>query len=669
MEILLTAQDGTVLLDYRRPDRDPGGHITPFAKGLQDAPIPLEKMTAQQLVLAAEFKQKDLNTVDATKLANLALKIDSGYSAAHRLLGMLAFNDGKFEQAKSEFEKAVGRDPYDSQAWYYLSVCEIKLGQQLAAENQLYYIWPGSAYYGAREYQLGRLAFLRHDSDAAIQHLLGAIQSNGQDLNARLLLAITYRDQGNKEAAVEQLESVKAIDPANAIAQAERFFLTQEPSARQELSNLTGDQSEDAIQLSIFYSSLLRWKEAVAVLKLAEPPHNKDPWGTAPIYYYTLAYDQKRAGDLNSASENRGKARQAAGIVERFPYRPESVAPLEDAIKESPNDVVAHFNLACLLYFLGHQAEAIRQWQAGNEINPSDFASRRALGLAYEEQGNFDDAIPQLQKAVDLRATDSNTFDDLAQLYARTGKFNQQLALLQKALKNKPNDDHLMEGVLNAYLIQADFQAAQQIIDRHTFQPVHRTYELRDAYRQLESGMGARAFNQGNYQQALIFFQAALKPPASLGMDDFESQSSPQIDYFIGRTFEAMGKPEEAKQAYNRSVQGVDALTGGGSDDWTPDNFFMVFALDRLGRRPQALELVKEFRTAADSRLESEDRQRSAAAHYLNGLIDKFEQNPAEASKQMQQAIEAEPDYIAPRFEVRGDVIDPLKTNDSAGVR
>ena len=70
----ITASDGKVLLDYHRPDSNPGGDITPFAKGLKEAPIPPDKMTAEQLVLAAEFKQKDLNSAEAAKLANLALK-------------------------------------------------------------------------------------------------------------------------------------------------------------------------------------------------------------------------------------------------------------------------------------------------------------------------------------------------------------------------------------------------------------------------------------------------------------------------------------------------------------------------------------------------------------------------------------------------------------------
>lgn len=659
MEVTITDPDGKVLLDYHRPDTNPGGHITPFAKRLEEAPIPPEKMTAEQLVLAARFKQKDLNATDAAKLANMALKIDPGYSSAHQLLGMLAFDQGHFQQAAAEFHKAVNRDPYASQSWYYLSICQIRLDDRKDAERNLYYIWPRSSYYGPREYQLGRLAFLRHDNQTAERHLLGAINSNGDDLNAHLLLAMIYRHENRKNEALAQLEKVSAVDPADRLAEAEKFFLTGDAAAENELRSRMGEQSEDAIQVSIFYSSLARWKEAVAILKLVEPPHNKDPWGTPPVYYYTLAYDQKQSGDLIAAAANLKKAQAAAGIVERFPYRRQSVAPLEDAVKQDPNDTVARFNLACLLYFRGHHRQAIQQWQAVNQIDPASFGSRRALGLAYEEEGQLDQAISQLEKAVELKPDHIDTLDDLADVYARTGKFNEQLALLQKAVAHNPDNDHLVEGVLNADLIQGKFQAAQNIVGHHTFLPVHRTYQLRDEYRELEYGMGAQAFNKGKFQQALGFFQAALKPPPSLGMDDFELQSTPRIHYYIGRTLDALGRKQEAKPAYQESIRGVDQLTGGGSDSWSPENFFMVFSLGRLGRQQEAAALVKQFQTVADSRLESSDPSYSACAHYLSGLIDIYRGQSEEAKRQMKQAVQIEPDDIGPRYELRGDVIDP----------
>lgn len=660
MEVAVVAPDGSVLMDYHRPDSNPGGNVTPFAKDLQNAPIPPEKMTAEQLVLAAIFKQKEMNIAEATNLAKLALERDPGYSEAHQLLGILEFNQDHFQQAAAQFQEAVERNPYADESWYYLASCQLKLGQEKQAERNFYFIWPNSSYYGAREYQLGRMDFLRHQDAAAAEHLAGAINSNGQDINAHLLLAMADRDLENQAAALAELAAVEKIDPADRVAQAERFFLTGDAASRATLIRLMGAQSESAIEVSIFYSSLAHWKEAAAVLRMVEPPNNKDPWGTPPVYYYTLAYDVEQAGDSPAAAEYRKKAHAAAGIVERFPYRAETEAPLADAVKRDPNDTVARFNVACLLYYRGHHAEAMEQWQAINQINPSDFSSRSALGLAYQEQGQLDKAIPQLQKAVDLSPDNASAMNDLSNLYARNGKFDQQVALLQKAIANSPKDDDLYEGLLDAYLLEGKFQAAQDIIDHHNFGPRHRTYRLRDEYRELEYGKGSEAFNKGDYEQALTLFQAALNPPANLGMDTFELQSTPRIYYYLGRTLDALGRKQEAKQAYQEGIRGADQLAGGGSESWNPENFFMVLSLTQLGRQQDAADLLKQFQVFSQFRLDSPYRDRVARARYLMGLIDQYQGNSAQARQQIAQSAQIAPDYIAPTFELRGDSIAPV---------
>jgi tetratricopeptide (TPR) repeat protein len=665
LNVQILGPEDKLLLAYSKPATAPGGDVTPFAKDLTAAPVPQDKMTAEELVLAAEFKQKDLNTDEAVTLAKLALTRDPGYSAAHQLLGILEYNQHHYAQAAEQFQQAVDRNPYASESWYYLAICQLKIGQEKKAERNFYYVWPDSVYYGPREYQLGVLNLLRHDDGAAAQHLAGAINSNGKDIKAHLVLAVTLRDQGKKAEALEELATVEGIDPADRVVQAERFFLTGDATAKQKLRDLMGEQSESAIEVSIFYSSLERWKDAAAVLKMVEPPNNKDPWGTPPIYYYALAYNLKQAGDASTAAEYRKKAQAASGIVERFPYRAEMEAPLADAVKEDSKDTVARFDLACLLYYRGHQAEAMEQWEAINQIDPSDFSARRALGLAYVEDGKLDAAVPQLQKAVDLNPDSAETLDDLSDLYARTGKFAEQEALLQKAIAHNPKNDHLVEGLLNADLIQGKFQAAQDIIDHHTFLPVHRTYTLRDAYRELKYGQGAEAFNKGNFQEALNFFQSALKPPASLGMDDFELQSAPQIYYYIGRTYDAMGRKQEAEQAYKDSIRGMDQLTGGGSESYSPENFFMTFSLQRLGRQKEAETLMQQFQTVAESRHESSDPLFRARSYYLQALVAEYQGKRDEARKLMAQAVQVEPDYIGPRFELRGDAIDPMKETAS----
>ncbi len=49
-----------------------------------------------------------------------------------------------------------------------------------------------------------------------------------------------------------------------------------------------GGQSQDAIDEAIFYGHAHRRHEAAEVLRMVERS-NKDPWGTSPLFYYTLA--------------------------------------------------------------------------------------------------------------------------------------------------------------------------------------------------------------------------------------------------------------------------------------------------------------------------------------------------------------------------------------------
>ncbi len=661
VEVRITTADGKLLMDYRRPDMNPGGKDNPYATGLSAAPIPLNKMTAEEAVLAAQMKEKELDDPAATELANVALKRDPGFSPAYQLLGLMAYDQRHFDEAATEFQKAVDRNPYDSESWYYLSVCQMRLNQKQQAETNFTHIWPGSSYYGVREYQLGEMAFLRHDDAGAAQHLLGAINSYGTDLKARLLLAVLYRDEGKKDAALEQLAKVIAADPADRVVQAEKFFLTGNKAAETDVRRLMGGQGEDAIEVSIFYSSLSRWKEATAVLKMVLPPNNKDPWGISPVYYYTLAYAQKQTGDLTGAAESRKKAKAAANVVERFPYRPQTLAPLKDAVESDPKDTVARFNLACLLYFRGHQAQAIAQWQQVVRLDPSDFGSLRALGLAYEAEGKVTEAIPEMQVALKVKPDNMDTLDDLGAMYAREGRFDEEIALLQQAFTHDPTNDHIAEGLLNADLMEGRYKDAEGIVEHHTFAPRHRTYTVREEYRELKYGMGAAAFNKGDYARALTLFQAALKPPVSLGVDNFDHQSTPRIHYYIGRTLDSLGRHAEAKQAYEEGASGVDHLVGG-SDSLSSENFYMLLSLDRLGRHPQALDLMKQFKSFADTRLDSPTSLYRAKTYYMLGQIDQYNGRPTEAKKMMAEAVQIKPDYIGPRYELRGDAIDPVAT-------
>lgn len=660
MVVTVTDSSGQVLLSYRRPDDNPGRkEYTSFTRGLEKSRKATENMTAEELVLEARNGLRQLKSSSAIPLLERALTKDENFTVAHQVLGILHYSEHRPDSAAAHLEKAVERDPYIEESHYFLALSRLELGDTLNAERCLYYIPTSGAYYSQREYLLGRLAFLRGQLVGATEHLREAVMANGYLCNARCLLALIYRLLDKPRLAEEQLERVEKIDPTNRWALAERLFLTGDEQTRKELLRLLGSQSQEALELSHDYSQLGRWQEALKVLRLVEnDPH--DPWGRVSLYYYTLAFYLEQLNHRAEAAKYRSLAQECASNVDRYPFRPESVAPLAAAIRADPGDAPAHFYLGCLLYHLGKQELAVSHWEKAVEADSEGFSQRRALGLAYAEQNyGVDKAVAQLEKAVLLNPKHIPTFNDLSLLYARAGRFQDQLALLEKTLARSPSDDNLVENIIEAHIRIGNYLEAQRLIDSHKFNPRHRKYSLRRTYRFMRYGMGARAFNRFEYEKALKQFQLALTPPVNLGVDDFQFQAAPRAYYYIGRALEALGKIEEAREAYRNSAYGWEYLSGD-RDSWNSENFFMVLSLEKLGLEKEAKKLLTGMENFARSQLENRHRYYRAQARYLLALVEKKQGNYYEARSLLEESLRLEPDALGPRLVLRGHLLDPL---------
>jgi tetratricopeptide (TPR) repeat protein len=657
---------GTTYLDYHRPDSNPGRvEYTPYTRPLEERSKPVEQMGVEELVLAAEYRLKELDDAGAADLFGKALAIDPGYSRAHLELGIQDYKHRRFTSAAAHLEKAIARDAYNAEAYYYLALSQISLGEEQKAERNLFFITPGSGFYDRREYLLGRFALIRNDRPGAVAHLERALELNSGDLTARVSLAVAHRLLGDSAAVQQTLNEAERLQPAARLARAEAYLLTGDAGAKAELLQLLGGQTQEALSVSLFYRDLNRWKDAVRLLELVSGT-NRDPWGTTPEFYYTLAYCRRKAGDIAGADAALDRAAAVSGNLDRFPFRPESIDPLEQAVKLRPADSTARYLLGCLLYFLERPSEALAQWEAGAASDPKSFHLQRALGLGYAEQGAaLDKATMHLRRAIELDPAHVRTFNDLSALYARSGKFDEQLALLQGAFARNPKDDDLAEGIVDAHLMTGHYDDAARLIATHEFGPRHRSYGLRDKYRLLCYAQGADAFNRGDYAAAAKRFEAAAKPPASLGIDDFQSQSSPRQQYYLGRAYEALGRTEDARAAYQRATEGVSQLSGD-RDSWNSENFFMVLSLDRLGRRAEADTLAKRFVSFALTEVDDHSAVHRSEARYLLGLALKREGRATDAAERMRGAVDARPDLEPARLELRGDVIDPLpRTNQN----
>ena len=659
VQVVLTDAKGAELLRYRKPNAEKKpSEYTAFTRELEKPSKLPEQMGPEELVLAAESRLKDLDDPGALGFLNLSLRKEPDYSAANTLKGIVLYKEGKLAEAEAALQAAVNRNPYEDRAWYYLAVTQLGLGKRAAAERNLYYIWPDSGFYGLREYQLGRLNLLRGDVAIAIDHLRGAVNRNAEDLSAHQMLAMAHRMAKQKDQVEEECAALLRIDPTNRAAFAERYLLTGDVGAKAELKRRIGDQTQEALHLAEFYSVMERWSDAAALLELERPP-NSDPFGTSSVFYYTLADARDHAGDHAAAKKAREEAQRTEAVVDRFPYLPSSEAPLRSAITADPEDVLAHYDLGCLLYSLGRKDEAVAEWHTAEHLRGNDFKLERVLGLAAAETGNPDVATAHLRKAVELDPDHLPTVNDLVSQYAKAGRFDDELRLLQASIERTADKDDLMMRLLQVDLVQGRYADAEQVIGTHTFAPRHRETQLRDSYHSLKVAEAGKAYAASDYARAYAALEAVATPPATLGVDDFQFEATPRLNYDRGLTLDALGRRTEAQAEFNNAVKHAD-LTSGDRASYNSESIFVLFALDRLGRKQEADALAEKFASFAQTQLPLKRAHRQAEGHYMLGLLALRSGDAAAAKRHLKEALSVEPDFLAPRFDLRGDSLDVL---------
>ena len=237
-----------------------------------------------------------------------------------------------------------------------------------------------------------------------------------------------------------------------------------------------------------------------------------------------------------------------------------------------------------------------------------------------------------------------------------------------QAYRRGIEDDYIIEGLITLNLVIGNYRQADSLIRNHQFAQRHRDYRLRDKYRFLCYGKAAKAYQSGDYAEAVQQLELALYPPSSLGADDFQFQSAPRLHYYLGCVLEKLGKTSQARQEFEKSITGWRQLTGG-REGWNSENFYIVLSMERLGLREEAEKMFESMKNFALSRLNSRYRNYRAEAHYLLALVNKKEGHYDEARRLLKRAVQIEPGMLGPRFELRGDVVDPLPQSSSGDTR
>jgi tetratricopeptide (TPR) repeat protein len=183
-------------------------------------------------VLLGDAERKRLNGSEAFKAYSKAIDQNEKYAAAYHRIGKIFLTQKNPGMYVDYFKKAIAADSNYAPAFYELYFYEFNLHPQKALEYYKSYV-KKSDHTIENEYDLADLLYLDKQFDAAIGRAKAIIQSEGENVEARMYKMIAY-------------SYAAKMDTSNAIEFMKQYFGHQEDS---------GLIAKDYLSMAQFYSA------------------------------------------------------------------------------------------------------------------------------------------------------------------------------------------------------------------------------------------------------------------------------------------------------------------------------------------------------------------------------------------------------------------------------
>ncbi|MBW7995451.1 MAG: DUF5107 domain-containing protein [Candidatus Glassbacteria bacterium] len=672
LEAILFDSGGNVLVGYKEEPQQE----RPEPEAVTPPDAPEEIGSAEELYLAGQRLEQFHNSAIAPEpYYEEALRRDPGDYRNNMALGILAIRRGMFDKAEKHLERAVARitakhtRPRDGEALYYLGLARRALGDLDGARDALFDASWSLAFYAPAFYEIARLDTWNGQFDQALDYLDRSLSANLLNNRALCLKAAILRRTDRPEVAVEVARLLLEEDPLEHWAANELGLALQAmggfSAGRAVMDSLAvrmRGSCQSYLELAADYGGCGLWDEAIAVLErlvdleetyrsynaggVTDAPSLTD--GSKAMAYYFLGYCHKMMGNSTLAGQYYTQASsQTPELV--FPFRLESIMILGDAIASRPGDPMPRYYLGNLLF--DHQPEkALALWEEARRLGGDFSTLHRNLGLAYSRvNGNRSQAIVSLERAHALEPDDARILLELDQLYETAGKTPvERLALLEKRQPVVDEHDGILAREIVLYVRQGSYDRAIDLLTSHTFAVWEGSGNIHDVWVDALLARGRNRMNNGRHEAALEDFMLALTWPPNLAVGRPRNGGrEPEVMYFIGRAYTAMGQSAEAGKQYELAVQNLRPPV-------SELAYTQALAYLELGQRDKAAQIFEALESTGRDRLESSreidyfakfgvgesENRWLAEAHYLLGLGLLGRGNEGEAKAEFREALE-----------------------------
>ncbi|MCX6223925.1 MAG: DUF5107 domain-containing protein [Bacteroidia bacterium] len=567
---MINLENNEVLVSYQPVEKKEGGKLPEEVK---KPALPKDLLTVEELYLAGSRILQFYNpTLRAMDYFEEALKRDPGDIRTNIAVGNEYLKNGEYAIARNYFSTAIKRltkdytRPSTCEALYLQGLTLKALELYDEAIDTLYRATWDYAYHSAAYLELARISCLKGDFQKALGQINESLSTNTGNNSAINLKASIRRKLGDFDGARATLAGVIESDPLDFRAGNENYLLAikTKTGTPQDCGKLLSglnrkmrDFDQNYLELAVGYLNDGLFTEAEEILRRFKGKNQE-------ISYY-LGFIQDRNGKRAEA-EKYFKEASDQTVDYGFPYRLESEKVLTLASKYDPEDAKPYYYLGNLLYDKQPQ-KAIEYWEKAVRHDPSLAIAWRNLGWGYYQYSqDLAKAINAYEKALSVKKDDPVYYAELDPLYEMSNTpIDKRLKLFEAGnIVVKQRDDAFVREIMVLNLA-GESEKAVEYLTNYGFHFREGSSRVRDITMDAHLLLGKKYLSEKKYELALKQFLSTIESPDnSQPGRKTQDPRGPQINYYLGIAYQALGNKTKAKSCFilatDQSLKGTNYI-------------------------------------------------------------------------------------------------------------
>jgi tetratricopeptide (TPR) repeat protein len=533
--------------------------------------MPKDIVTAATLYQEGMELKEARNYVKAEELLKKCLEKDPLYIDAMAALTEVYYRSMRYDSALYFANNALMLDTYHPAANFFAGITYLAIGNLTDALESLGWAARAPEYRSVAYAQMAAIEFLQNNRELTEHYANQSLDFNRYNFNALQVLAVLYRNSGEKGKAEKILQTILSVDQLSHFADFENWLLNPTTgNLKQFSSTITNEMAyQTYLELAMTYYGLGLKDDAFAVLEKAP---------VQPLVTLWKAFLKEDADMLNEVA--------VASPAFVFPYRTEDIAVLNWAISKN-NSWKFKYYLALNNLAIQRRAEGLKLLRdCGNEPDYAPFYLTRAALLVPK-----DDAIElaDLQTAQKLAPNDWRSANELIRYYSGRKDYKTMLSLTTAAYKKFKGNQAIEVQHVMALINNGQYANSLKLLDGMTILPGEGASEGKVIYEQASLLMSMDLITKKKYSDAIKMIDKSKEYPERLGVGKPYVVDTRIQDYLNIYCLEKLNRKAET-EPLKKSISEYTGRRRGPSYS----NILTVNVLKSMGNKAAADEMIQK---------------------------------------------------------------------------